>query len=41
MIDWKRIVDIRKTCPRDIVMSVECGTVPDAIRSFETLSKLV
>jgi sugar phosphate isomerase/epimerase len=41
VIDWKRIVDILKTCPRDIVMSVECGNVPDAIRSFETLSKLL
>jgi sugar phosphate isomerase/epimerase len=41
VIDWKRIVEILKTCPRDIVMSVECGNVPDAIRSFETLSELL
>jgi len=41
VVDWKRIIDIVKTCPRDIVFSVECGTVPDAIRSFEHLSKLI
>ncbi len=41
VVDWKRIIDIVKTCPRDIVFSVECGTVPDAIRSFEHLSKLL
>jgi sugar phosphate isomerase/epimerase len=41
VIDWKRIIDIVKKCPNDIVFSVECGTVPDAIRSFEHLSKLI
>jgi len=40
-VDWKRIIDIVKRCPNDIVFSVECGTVPDAIRSFEHLSKLI
>lgn len=41
VVDWKRIIDIVKKCPNDIVLSVECGTVPDAIRSFEHLSKLL
>jgi sugar phosphate isomerase/epimerase len=41
VVDWKRVIDIVKTCPVDIVFSVECGTVPDAIRSFEHLSKLI
>ncbi len=41
VVDWKRIIEIVKKCPNDIVFSVECGTVPDAIRSFEHLSKLI
>lgn len=41
VVDWKRVIDILRTCPNDIVMSVECGSVPDAIRSFEHLSRLV
>jgi len=41
VVDWKRMIDIVKKCPNDIVFSVECGTVPDAIRSFEYLSKLI
>lgn len=41
VVDWKRMIAIAKTAPVDIVFSVECGTVPDAIRSFEHLSKLI
>jgi sugar phosphate isomerase/epimerase len=41
VVDWKRVIDIVRTCPNDIVFSVECGSVPDAIRSFEHLSKLI
>jgi sugar phosphate isomerase/epimerase len=41
VVDWQRVIDIVKTCPNDIVFSVECGNVPDAIRSFEYLSKLL
>jgi sugar phosphate isomerase/epimerase len=41
VVDWKRVIDIVKTAPRDIVFSVECGTVPQAITSFEYLSKLI
>jgi sugar phosphate isomerase/epimerase len=41
VVDWKRVIEIVKTCPNDIVFSVECGNVPDATRSFEYLSKLI
>ncbi len=41
VVDWKRMIDIVKSAPTDIVFSVECGSVPDAIRSFEHLSKLM
>ena len=28
VIDWKKVIQIiRQDCPRDIVLSVECGTV--------------
>ncbi len=43
VIDWKQIIDILApvAVDKDIVLSVECGTVPQAIRSFEHLSKLL
>lgn len=41
VIDWKRIIDILKTAPRDIVISVECGTVDQAERSIKHLKPLV
>ena len=42
VIDWKRVIDIvRKNCPRDIVLSVECGTIEQAERSIEHLRKLL
>ncbi|HCS39306.1 MAG TPA: sugar phosphate isomerase/epimerase [Anaerolineaceae bacterium] len=41
VVDWKRMIEIAKKASTDIVFSVECGTVPDAIRSFEHLSKLI
>lgn len=41
VVDWKRVIDIVRSVNREIVFSVECGTVPDAIRSFEYLSKLL
>lgn len=41
VVDWQRMIAIAKTAPVDIVFSVECGNVPDAIRSFEHLSKLI
>ena len=41
VIDWKRIIEICKRSPRDIVLSVECGTVDQAERSFEHLKSLI
>lgn len=41
VVDWKRVIDIVKTIERDIVFSVECGTVLDAIKSYEILSELL
>ncbi len=41
VIDWKRIIQICQRCPRDIVLSVECGTVPQAEKSIEHLKPLL
>ena len=43
VVDWQRVIDIVKPVAqdKDIIFSVECGTVPEAIRSFEHLSKLL
>jgi sugar phosphate isomerase/epimerase len=42
VIDWAKVIHIiRKYCPRDIVMSVECGTVDQAARSIGHLKKLL
>ena len=41
MIDWARVIEILKTIPRTIVLSVECGLIEQAERSFKYLSKLV
>ena len=41
VVDWKKVIDILKTCKNDIVMSVECGTIDQAVRSFEHLTKLL
>jgi sugar phosphate isomerase/epimerase len=42
VIDWPRVIDIvRSGCPRDIVFSVECGTVEEAGRSLEHLKGLL
>lgn len=41
VVDWKQIIDIVKSSGRDIVFSVECGTIDQAIRSFEHLSPLL
>jgi len=41
VIDWKQVVEICKELPRDIVFSVECGTVEQAERSISYLKKLV
>jgi sugar phosphate isomerase/epimerase len=41
VIDWKGVIGVLKECPRDIVMSVECGTVDEAERSIGYLKKLL
>jgi sugar phosphate isomerase/epimerase len=42
VIDWARVIQIvRQHCPRDIVLSVECGTVDQAERSVKHLTALL
>ena len=41
VIDWKQVVEVCKELPRDIVFSVECGTVEQAERSISHLKELV
>ncbi len=41
VVDWKKVIDICKSAPRDIVMSVECGTVEQAERSIKHLKGLL
>jgi sugar phosphate isomerase/epimerase len=41
VVDWKKIIEVCKTAPRDIVLSVECGTIEQAERSIAHLKPLV
>jgi sugar phosphate isomerase/epimerase len=41
VIDWARVIKLCRRAKRDIVLSVECGTVAQAGRSIEHLRKLV
>jgi sugar phosphate isomerase/epimerase len=41
VIDWKQVVEICKGLSRDIVFSVECGTIEQAERSISHLKGLV
>ena len=41
VIDWKKVIEVCKDAPRDIVLSVECGTVEQAERSISYLKELV
>ncbi|HNR32883.1 MAG TPA: sugar phosphate isomerase/epimerase [Candidatus Hydrogenedentes bacterium] len=41
VIDWPEVVRVLRDCPRDIVMSVECGTVEEAERSIRYLKTLI
>jgi sugar phosphate isomerase/epimerase len=41
VIDWKRVIDICKRAPRDLVLSVECGTVAQAESSIKHLKALL
>ena len=40
-IDWARVIEICRRAPRDIVLSVECGTVAQAEKSIAHLKKLL
>lgn len=37
VLDWARIVEICRRAPRDLVLSVECGSAEDAERSLQHL----
>ena len=39
VIDWARIIKICQAAPRDIVLSVECGTVEQARQSIQHLTE--
>ena len=41
VIDWARVIRICRQAKRDIVFSVECGTIEQAERSVQHLKKLV
>jgi sugar phosphate isomerase/epimerase len=41
VIDWKRVIALCRQASRDIVFSVECGTIEQAEQSFTHLSKWV
>lgn len=41
VIDWARVIEILRQCPRDIVMSVECGSIDEADRSLRHLNSLL
>jgi sugar phosphate isomerase/epimerase len=41
VVDWPRIIELCRRAPRDIVLTVECGSVDEARRSYEYLAPLV
>jgi 3-oxoisoapionate decarboxylase len=41
VVDWQAVIDICRSAPRDIVLSVECGTVEQAQRSFQYLKLML
>lgn len=41
VVDWKRVIEICREASRDIVLSVECGTVDQAERSIAHLKALM
>jgi len=41
VVDWAKVVELCKGAPRDIVMSVECGTIDEAERSIKHLKQFV
>jgi sugar phosphate isomerase/epimerase len=41
VIDWQRVIQIVRRCPRDLVLSVECGSIDEAERSIKHLRGLL
>ena len=41
VVNWSAIIELCKAAPRDIVLSVECGTVEQAERSIQHLTSLL
>ncbi len=41
VIDWARVIEVCRSAPRDIVFSVECGTIEQAERSLKHLQGLL
>ena len=41
VIDWKKVIEVCRQAPRDIVLSVECGTIDQAERSIKHLRALI
>lgn len=42
VVNWAKVLEIiRRDCPRDIVLSVECGTIEQAERSLRYLKSLL
>ncbi|MCY3022281.1 MAG: sugar phosphate isomerase/epimerase [Planctomycetota bacterium] len=41
VIEWKKVIEICRQAPRDIVFSVECGTIEQAERSLKHLRGLL
>ena len=41
VIDWAKVIQLCRQTKRDIVLSVECGTVEQAERSVKHLKKLL
>jgi len=41
VVDWSKVIEICRGVPRDIVFSVECGTVDQAERSLKHLKSLI
>ncbi|MHC4110551.1 MAG: sugar phosphate isomerase/epimerase family protein [Planctomycetota bacterium] len=41
VIDWKKVIEVCTSAPRDIVLSVECGTIEQAEQSIKHLKELV
>ncbi len=41
VVDWERVLDILDPLDREIILSVECGTIQQAKDSLEYLTELI